>query len=112
MYTAYFKLKENPFSDTTETKFFYLSPGHKASISKCEYALHNGNLLSAIYGDVGTGKTTILLDLKEKFEKDTRYTVAVVSDVKQNSDTALFKAVAEEFGIEKPRRSKKLHFRH
>lgn len=60
--------------------------------------------MAVVYGDVGTGKTTILNELRERFGDDD-YTIAVLSNPNQTSDTALLKAIAAEFGL-KPLRTK------
>lgn len=102
MYRAYFKLSENPFATSPDPKFFYLAPNHAESMAKCEYAIRNKSGIAVIYGDVGTGKTTILNKLREKFgDKDFR--IAVLNNPNQTSDTALLKAIAEEFGLNPPR---------
>ena len=101
MYRAYFNLKENPFTTSPDPRFFYLAPSHAESVAKCEYAIRNKSGLAVVYGDVGTGKTTILNKLRQRFSDD--YTIAVLNNPNQTSDTALLKAIAEEFGIKPPR---------
>jgi len=102
MYRDYFKLKQNPFTISPDTRFFFLAPSHEESVAKCEYAIRNHSGLAVVYGDVGTGKTTILNELHQRFEGD-EYTIAVLSYPKQTSDTALLKAISEEFGLTPPR---------
>ncbi len=104
MYTAYFDLKEDPFTISPDPKFFYLAPSHAENVAKCEYAIRNKSGLAVVYGDVGTGKTTILNIIRQRFEGD-NYTIAVMNNPNQTSDTALLKAIAEEFGL-KPSRTK------
>ena len=102
MYRAYFKLQSNPFTTSPDPRFFYLAPNHAESMAKCEYAIRNKSGLAVVYGDVGTGKTTILNKLRERFgDKD--FTIAVLTNPNQTSDTALLKAIAEEFGLQPPR---------
>lgn len=102
MYTRYFKLKTNPFTTSPDPKYFYLAPNHAESVAKCEYAIRNKSGLAVVYGDVGTGKTTILNELRQRFDSE-RYTIAVLTDTTQTSDTALLKAIAGEFGLKPPR---------
>ncbi len=68
----------------------------------CEYAIRNKSGLAVVYGDVGTGKTTILNKLRERFG-DEGFTIAVMNNPNQTSDTALLKAIAAEFGLKPPR---------
>ena len=105
MYRAYFNLEDNPFTTSPDPRYFYLAPGHAESVAKCEYAIRNKSGLAVVYGDVGTGKTTILNKLQERFADDD-YTIAVMNNPNQTSDTALLKAIAEEFGLDPPRTKK------
>ena len=102
MYRAYFQLSENPFTTSPDPRFFYLAPSHAESVAKCEYAIRNQSGLAVVYGDVGTGKTTILNKLRQRFS-DGNFTLAVLSNPNQTSDTALLKAIAAEFGLKPPR---------
>jgi len=102
MYSAYFKLQDNPFTTSPDPRFFYLAPSHAESMAKCEYAIRNKSGLAVVYGDVGTGKTTILNKLRERFG-DEGFTIAVMNNPNQTSDTALLKAIAAEFGLKPPR---------
>jgi hypothetical protein len=65
-----------------------LAPSHAESGAKCEYAICKKSGLAVLYGDVGTGKTTILNELKRRFT-DQSYTIAVLNNPNQASDTAL-----------------------
>ena len=102
MYRAYFHLKENPFTTSPDPRFFYLAPNHGESVAKCEYAIRNKSGLAVVYGDVGTGKTTILNELRHRFANDS-FTIAILNNPNQTSDTALLKAIAAEFGLKPPR---------
>lgn len=104
MYRQYFNLQENPFTTSPDPKFFYLAPSHAESVAKCEYAIRNKSGLAVVYGDVGTGKTTILNMLRQRFDQD-GFTLAVLNYTNQTSDTALLKAIAGEFGVN-PSRTK------
>jgi general secretion pathway protein A len=102
MYREYFKLKENPFTTSPDPKYFYLAPNHTESMAKCEYAIRNKSGLAVVYGDVGTGKTSILNKLRQRFGND-QFTIAMLNNPNQTSDTALLKAVGIEFGLTPPR---------
>jgi general secretion pathway protein A len=102
MYRAYFNLEANPFTTSPDPRFFYLAPSHGESVAKCEYAIRNKSGLAVVYGDVGTGKTTILNKLRQRFADDD-YAIAVMTNPNQTSDTALLKTIAAEFGLNPPR---------
>jgi type II secretory pathway predicted ATPase ExeA len=71
-------------------------------MAKCEYAIRNKSGLAVVYGDIGTGKTSILNMLHQRFSED-QFTIAVLNNPNQTSDTALLKTVAMEFGLSPPR---------
>lgn len=102
MYRTYFELKTNPFTTSPDPAFFHLAPSHAESVAKCEYAIRNKSGLAVVYGDIGTGKTTILNELRRRFSDDS-FTIAVMTNPNQTSDTALLKAIAGEFGLQPPR---------
>ena len=102
MYRTYFKLETNPFTTSPDPSFFHLAPSHAESVAKCEYAIRNKSGLAVVYGDVGTGKTTILNELRQRFSDD-KFTIAVLNNPNQTSDTALLKAISAEFGLQPPR---------
>lgn len=104
MYRQYFQLQTNPFTTSPDPRFFHLAPSHAESMAKCEYAIRNKSGLAVVYGDVGTGKTTILNKLRQRFDGEP-FTIAVLNYTNQTSDTALLKAIAGEFGL-RPRRTK------
>ncbi len=59
MYESFFGLQERPFSISPDPRFFFLSSQHKEALAKCQYAVQERMGLTVVYGDVGTGKTTI-----------------------------------------------------
>jgi general secretion pathway protein A len=84
MYRSYFNLQENPFTTSPDPRFFHLAPSHAESVAKCEYAIRNRSGLAVVYGDVGTGKTTILNKLRQRFS-DGGFTIAVMTNPNQTS---------------------------
>jgi len=104
MYEKHFGLLEAPFMINPNPKFFKLTPSHAESLAKCEYAIRNRSGLAVVYGDVGTGKTTMMFELMDRFNTD-EFTIAWTDQVSVNTDTAFLKTISEEFGV-KPKRSK------
>ena len=58
MYEAYFRLKEKPFSISPDPRFIYLTAQHQEALAKVQYAISQRMGVSAIYGDIGAGKTS------------------------------------------------------
>lgn len=108
MYEKHFGLSEAPFMINPNPKFFKLTPSHTESLAKCEYAIRNKSGLAVVYGDVGTGKTTMMFELMDRFNTD-KYTIAWTDQVTANTDTSFLKTISEEFKV-KPKRSKRQTF--
>ncbi len=58
-YETFYKLKEHPFSFTTDEKYYYNSPQHSKALIKLVHAVENEKGLAVLIGDIGTGKTTL-----------------------------------------------------
>ncbi len=58
-YESFYKLKEHPFSFTTDEKFWYDSPQHSKALVKMLHSVETEKGLALLIGDIGTGKTTL-----------------------------------------------------
>lgn len=97
MYMNYFGLQESPFSLTPDTAYFFLHKGQQEALSVLLVALHNGEGLMKVTGEVGTGKTLLCRKLMNslggKFELAYLPNPALQPNV-------LRLALAEELGID------------
>ena len=59
MYESHFKLREQPFSLTPNTQFFFNQYSHSQALNTLVFALESGDGFVKIVGEVGTGKTII-----------------------------------------------------
>ena len=73
MYLEYFSLTEKPFSTSPDPRFVFLSAQHREAIAKTEYAATEKLGLAVIYGDIGTGKTTVSRYLLQKFRDEHKF---------------------------------------
>jgi type II secretory pathway predicted ATPase ExeA len=62
----FFGLRENPFSITIDSRFFYSTRQHAEALIRLKYAVENMKGLAIVVGDVGTGKTTLATRLLEE----------------------------------------------
>src|SRR6185295_14543801 len=60
MYQHFYGLRELPFELTPNPKYLYLPPGHREALSTLEYGLSSAKPVTALIGEAGTGKTTLL----------------------------------------------------
>lgn len=59
LYEAFYGLREQPFSLTTDPRFMYLSAGHRLAFDELLTGLRRREGLMLLTGDTGTGKTTL-----------------------------------------------------
>lgn len=68
-------LNDEPFSTSPDPSYFFLSPQHKAALTRLRISLNLKRGLSIIVGDPGTGKTTLSRKLSQvlKEEEDVNF---------------------------------------
>jgi general secretion pathway protein A len=60
MYQQFYRLRELPFELTPNPKYLFLTPHHREALSTLVYGLSSGKGVTALIGEAGTGKTTLL----------------------------------------------------
>ncbi len=103
MYESFFGLQEAPFSISPDPRFFFLSSQHKEALAKCQYAVKQRMGLAVIYGDVGTGKTTIARRLFQGFSDEPDYKTAMIISPSLRTENALLREIMKEFGVQTKR---------
>jgi len=112
MYEAHFGLRERPFSTSPDPRFLFLTAQHQEALAKCQAVIESRMGASAIYGDIGAGKTTIarrLIDLyslpAEGGEKNPGYNVAYLVHPTYPTPFQFVRQILFEFGLTQPKRS-------
>ncbi|MEN6559039.1 MAG: AAA family ATPase [Thermoguttaceae bacterium] len=59
MYETYWHLKQKPFEDTTDPRFYYPGESHQAALLKLRYAIENRRSGALLAGPSGVGKTLL-----------------------------------------------------
>lgn len=103
MYESFFGLQERPFSISPDPRFFFLSSQHKEALAKCQYAVQQRMGLAVIYGDAGTGKTTIARRLHQTFLDKPEYRPAMLIGPDLKTENAFLREIMKEFGVETKR---------
>jgi len=105
-YTDFYGLKEQPFSNTPDNRFYFESHQHAEARVRILHAVETMKGLAVLVGDIGTGKTTLarkLLDELEQGPYEAALLVVVHSDV---SADWLLRKVTQQMGIEEAARNK------
>ncbi|MEX2246930.1 MAG: AAA family ATPase [Dehalococcoidia bacterium] len=99
MYESFFGLQERPFSISPDPRFFFLSSQHKEALAKCQYAVQERMGLAVVFGDVGTGKTTIARRLFQTFSDNPDYRTAMLISPNLKTENAFLREIMKEFGV-------------
>jgi len=83
MYLSHFKLREFPFSLTSDPKFLFLSEDHARVKAYIEYAMKVQDSFLICTGEIGTGKTTLVNDALAQDHQD-----AVIAKIQINHLTS------------------------
>jgi general secretion pathway protein A len=66
MYRSFFGLRERPFDLTPNPRFLVLTAAHKEALSTLEYGIASRRGITALIGEAGTGKTTLIRSALER----------------------------------------------
>jgi len=97
MYTNHFGLREPPFNNTPDPRFFYATAEHEEALATLIYAVGELKGYVLLTGEVGTGKTLITRMLLRHFGN--RITSAVIHNTCLDADD-LLAAICSEFDLE------------
>jgi len=73
MYEAYWGLKEKPFENTPDPRFFYYSQQHKEAVARMLYVVREHKGAALFTGDYGCGKTLLTRVLWNELQQENRY---------------------------------------
>lgn len=96
-YLQFFSLKEEPFTASPNPRFFYTSPLHHLALQKTRYVISARKGLCVVFGDTGTGKTTLARLLYQQFV-DSQFVTAFITDPAYPTPYQLLRTIMQEFG--------------
>src|SRR3712207_642621 len=97
-YKPFFGLLEEPFNTVASPRFFFLSPIHAIALNKSVYTVDNRKGVSIVWGDIGTGKSTLARIMHENFLTK-GYISVLLTNPSYTSANALIRTINEGFGI-------------
>jgi MSHA biogenesis protein MshM len=97
-YLKHFALKEEAFSPVPNPRFFFLTPTHAIAMEKTRLTVQSGKGLSVVYGEHGTGKSSLARLLHAQFlEKG--YRSVLLTNPSFPTPFALLKKIVAEFEV-------------
>lgn len=105
---SYYKalgLNLEPFSTSPDPDFFYHSKSHETALRRLEISIRLRRGLNLVFGDVGTGKTTLSRMLIQAFKDEPNYIFHMILDPGCKSEFQFLLTLTKLFGIEPPFRS-------
>ena len=76
-YEQFYQLREQPFSNTPDARFFFEVDQHAEVLARLMYAVDTMKGLAVVVGDVGTGKTTLARRMLDRLD-DEQYESALL----------------------------------
>jgi len=98
MYEQYWGLKERPFQNTPDPRFFYYSAQHEEAITRLKYAVEEQLGAAMLTGIFGCGKTMIIQTLMQELSSAGNYKIAHITNP-QMSHLELLRSVAYYLGV-------------
>jgi type II secretory pathway predicted ATPase ExeA len=89
----YFELNEHPFMTSPDPRFLYFSSQVKEALAKCEFMARDRIGPIYMYGPIGSGKTSLVRRLQEKFSQDERYNVKLLIPPNLKSSNAFLRLI-------------------
>jgi len=99
MVNSYFNLTPDPFSVTSDARFFYNSEGHEEALAHLVFGLKQRKGFLALTGEVGAGKTTLLNALLDQLDDSWKHAFVYNSKV---GFLELLRFVLYDLGIPDP----------
>ncbi len=98
-YLEYYDLKEHPFSNVVDSRFYYSSRQQSDALVKLKYAVDTRKGLAVVIGGIGTGKTTLARRFLEELDENTYEAALLVVVHSTVSSEWLFRKFAIQLGV-------------
>jgi general secretion pathway protein A len=96
MYCSHFNLKKKPFQLSTDNSFLWLGDTHARALGLLRHGIDSAQQLLVLTGDIGTGKTTLIHELRNFLPQTTA--VAHITDPSIER-RHLFLSIARDLGF-------------
>ena len=101
--------QKEPFSTSPDPDFFYLTKEHEMALTNILIELHLKRGLTVIFGDVGTGKTTLSRKLVQELKKRGDMTFHMILNPSFGGERQFLSSLVKNFNIDFPFAADALH---
>ncbi len=98
-YLQYYKLKEHPFSNVVDNRFYFDSPQHRDALFRLKYAIDTKKGLAVVIGEIGAGKTTLARRLLDELNENLYEATLLVVIHSSVSSEWLLRKFALQLGV-------------
>jgi general secretion pathway protein A len=98
-YLAHFGLIEEPYSTSPNPRYLYISPTHNLALDKTKWTITTKRGLAMVFGNVGTGKTTLARELAQRLEDDPNVAYVFITNPNFPTQNQLLRAINQEFEV-------------
>jgi type II secretory pathway predicted ATPase ExeA len=99
-YEQFYHLREQPFSNTPDPRFFFEVDQHAEVLAKLMHVVNTMKGLAVVIGDVGTGKTTLARHMLDQLD-DQQYESALLVIIHTAITSEwLLRKIASQIGVE------------
>lgn len=96
-FQEFFYLKENPFGETPDPRFYFAARPHEETLRQLAWALEQRKGFVLVSGDAGSGKTTLSRLLYGAYRDEAQFAFVLNPSL---DPSGLFTAICREFGAE------------
>src|SRR5438874_11637491 len=103
-YLKFYQLKEEPFSTVPSPRYLFLTDIHSTALEKTAYVVGAKKGLASVFGDTGTGKSSLARLLHQKF-LDSGFISTLITNPHYPTPNSFLRTIAQEFGTERTDKS-------
>jgi type II secretory pathway predicted ATPase ExeA len=105
-YEHFYDLKEQPFSNAPDGRFYFKSPSHEEAMVRIFHVVETMKGLAVMIGSLGTGKTMVARRMIEKLDTEEYESALLVILHREMSAEGFLKRIALQFEIDSPAEEK------
>jgi type II secretory pathway predicted ATPase ExeA len=99
-YEQFYHLREQPFSNTPDPRFYFEVDQHAEVLARLMYAVNTMKGLAVVIGDVGTGKTMLARRMLDELDDDQYESALLVIIHSAITAEWLLRKIASQIGVE------------